>query len=180
METCPSLAQALPLREIRSFLTPIWMRIHRSDLSWRRSTALPDTPSYAMCRHATAFLRRLMLDADRESSMDPRSPASRSTRWRTVAGQIDPARMPKAPAYLVHDRRHFAMMDEAGHVIDLTADQFGLDPLTVAHWSLWFAEAPEPSSPGLAASAREWSRQHDYRHLVSAIPSGQSHPFPPC
>jgi len=166
MKTRPPLPPMLPLREIRSFLTPIWMGIHRSDLAWHRSTSLPDTPSYAMCRHATAFLKRLLLDADRKNGRNPRSPGALSSRYRVVRGSLDPTRLPEVPEYMRRDPRHFVLMDDSGDVVDITADQFGLDPLAIHQWSAGFEGKPEPCDPGLAASAREWARHPTYESIL--------------
>lgn len=167
METPRSHLPGLPLREIRSFLTPIWMGIHRSDLAWHRSTALPNTPSYAMCRHATAFLKRLLLDADRKNGLSPRSSDALSSRYRVVRGRLDTAWLPDVPEYMRRDPRHFVLMDDAGDVVDITADQFGLDPLSIRPWSAGFDAKPEPYDPGLAASAREWARHPAYGSILS-------------
>jgi len=173
METRRSLPPALPLSEIRSLLTPMWMGIHRNDLAWHRSTALPKTPSYAMCRHATAFLKRLLLDADRKTGLGPRSPEALTTRYKVVRGRLDHTRLPDVPDYVRRDPGHFVLMDDAGDVIDITADQFGLDPLSMRPWSYCFEAKPVPCDPGLAASAREWARHPAYGNLLSdaAVPS---------
>lgn len=161
-----AIPSATLLHAIRTFLAPIWMGVHESDLVWHRASALPDVPSHAMCRHATAFLKRLLLDADRLAGRSPRSPDALCARWITVSGPLDVALLTKAPSYLLDDAEHYAMMDSQGRIVDVTADQFGLDPLVVAHWSSRFAEIPTPSDPGLASSARAWAKRRSYDDLV--------------
>ncbi len=168
MEECRRSRIMPLLRDVRAVMTPVWTSIHDSDVIWYRAASLPATPSHAMCRHATAFLKRIMLDADRRAGIGPRSPEALSSRYRAVEGGVDVDRLPVVPEYLHRSPRHFAVMDDAGDVIDVTADQFGLDPLSIRPWSTFFAERPLPCDPGLAASARAWVMHPEYPVILAA------------
>lgn len=151
---------------VRRVLEPAWSDIHRSDIVWGRSRAMPPVLSHAMCRHAASYLRRVALDADRRSAVRPRSAGSLSSAWRVVQGELDPSLLPTVPSYVQEDACHFAVMDPVGRIIDPTADQFGLDPLAPRHHSAIFRKAPEASDPGLAASARRWAAHPEHRVAV--------------
>jgi hypothetical protein len=157
------------LSAVREILLPRWEAIHRADVTWRRSRTMPDIASTAMCRHSVAFLRRLMIEADRLNGVAPRSTGSLSSTWRVSRGDLDADRLPSVPGYVLRDPTHFVMMDARERTIDLTADQFGMDPLTVHDRSDFFSEAPTDADPGLAATARAWAEEPSCRFVVKSL-----------
>jgi hypothetical protein len=157
------------LAEVRRLMLPRWRGIHESDVAWRRSERLPTTMSHAMCRHACAFLRRLMVEADRRNGLVARSPRSLAAAWSTVRGDVDPNRLATIPDYVTLRPAHYVLMGGAGAVVDLTADQFGLDPLSIHRRSAFFPTVPTKADPGLATTVRAWTRDPGCEHAIEGL-----------
>lgn len=161
---------------IRAFITPIWWNVHRSDLAWNVTDEMPSVASQAMCRHACAFMRRMAIDADRRDGIPLRSAHALTAAWRIVKGQIDPDGLPRTPTYLRRDATHLAVLVSDGRIVDLTADQFGLDPLAPMPWNRLFRTEPTAGDPGLSGSARTWAADPTYPALLAKI---DTRPSPP-
>jgi hypothetical protein len=157
------------LSTMRGILLPRWEAIHRADVTWHRSDTMPDIASTAMCRHSVAFLRRLMIQADRLNGVAPRSAGSLSSTWRVSRGRLDVGRLTSVPGYVLRDPAHFVMADANGNAIDLTADQFGMDPVVIHARSDFFSEAPTEADPGLAATAKAWAENPSCRLVVQRL-----------
>jgi len=160
------------LSDIRRFLEPIWWAIHHSDLIWHRNESMPKVASHAMCRHASAFMMRLMNDASRHRSHDRCCSAGRTHEWCVVAGEADVARLPKVPGYMHDDPMHYVLMEKEGLTIDLTADQFAVDPHVPHRSDRFFRTRPTPCDPGLGGSVRSWTRMDGYVDLVGRMAGG--------
>jgi len=157
------------LSEMRGILLPRWRAIHEADVTWRRSKAVPETTSQAMCRHSVAFMTRLMNEADRLNDVEPRSKDSLSSSWKVARGFVDAARLPAVPGYVSRDPTHYVMVGRAGMIIDLTADQFGLDPLEVHQPSAFFADPPIAADPGLTATTKAWAATAEGARAVGRL-----------
>jgi hypothetical protein len=109
---------------IRSELTPHWLDLHQGDLRFGRSQAVPAPLSTAMCRHTALYAERAFA-------------AAGIPGWRAVGGGIRPGCLLITPGYAKYAAlagaeyiEHCWLEHDDGRVLDLTADQFGLDPLT--------------------------------------------------
>lgn len=102
----------------RSFLSPLWVRIHEADRTWNRIRELPATPSTALCRHTCLFTQRLFLSTGQ-------------AEWRIASGQVMRSIMPVVPEYVgdADFARHCWLAHPEHGFLDLAADQFGHPPI---------------------------------------------------
>lgn len=115
-----------------------------------------------MCRHASALLIRALRDTQRAFDV------SRSG-WRVVCGSLDLESLPNLPGYLSQQTDHYVLMNAVGQIIDITADQFGLDPFAVHRPSTFFSDEPRARAPGLQTSVRNWILHQSYPAILEEI-----------
>lgn len=105
----------------RTYLEPLWRRLHQADLNWRRIDGLPDVLSTALCRHTVLFALRAFGRVG-------------AAGWRPVNGRIGQRAMRRVPDYAAG--ASFADHCWLGHPfglwLDLTGDQFGFPSVICA------------------------------------------------
>jgi hypothetical protein len=141
---------------IRETMIPIWKGIHENDLAWKRIRVMPDIYSEAMCRHSCCYMIRLFKELSIYRNFKP------------VKGSVSIPILERAPFYLSNDPTHYVLMREDGMCLDLTADQFGKDPLMLHHWSDYFKEEPQEVAIK-HGSLSTWTKLPSYKNLINEI-----------
>lgn len=111
------------LEQLREFLLPCWHWTHLNfikygqRLSMHKRTEIPDPVSTDMCRHTTLFLLQLLAQTG-------------DTRWRVAGGFLNhkdaPGVYEESGLWLQH-----WWLESADYILDLTADQFGWEPVVL-------------------------------------------------
>lgn len=109
------------LKDIRCFLEPIWIKAHKS---WD-DAPVPAPPSKYMCRYSCLFLRKLLKNYG-------------YGKWfielgRPLSPELNGTEDGKF-GYLATDGKWYdhTWLVKDGIIIDITADQYGGDPITIA------------------------------------------------
>lgn len=113
---------------IRATLAPLWARIHASDLRFGLVDAIPDIASTAMCRHSALFAARALSSAFDAPSLSIRPHAGSFT---PAPGDIIPGYAARK-ANIEHAWVEIIGVDEDIIWLDITADQFGREPVLAA------------------------------------------------
>ena len=104
-------------KALRVHLEPLWVKLHKSDVRWGRAGAEPEIVSQGMCRHAAEFGVRAL----KQGGVDG---------WRLRQGSVSAEAMLRRPCCVpagADGALHYWMERADGAVLDITADQFGLE-----------------------------------------------------
>lgn len=98
---------------LREFLDKCWAWSHEVyyNTGFHRKEEKPEIPSTYMCRHTSVFLLELLSNIDKESN------------WKVIGGWM-------ATNDQRNDQHHW-WLESDNEILDLTADQFGWDPITI-------------------------------------------------